>query len=55
VIIEQAKGVVSFTADIPIDAAFEMIRTYARSHQLPLSQVAARIVRRELRIDVDPG
>ena len=55
VIIEQAKGVVSFTADIPIDAAFEKIRAYARSHQLPLSQVAARIVRRELRIDVDPG
>lgn len=50
VIIEQAKGVVSFTADIPIDAAFERIRSYARSHQLPLSQVAARIVRRELRV-----
>ena len=54
VIIEQAKGVVSFTADIPIDAAFERIRSFARSHQLPLSQVAARIVRRELRIEARP-
>ncbi|WP_106815029.1 GAF and ANTAR domain-containing protein [Microbacterium timonense] len=51
VVIEQAKGVVSFTADIPIEDAFDLIRSYARRHQLPLSQVAASIVRRELRLD----
>jgi GAF domain-containing protein len=51
VIIEQAKGVVSFTADIPVDDAFALIRGHARRHRLPLSQVAASIVRRELRID----
>ncbi|WP_200829934.1 GAF and ANTAR domain-containing protein [Microbacterium sp. SLBN-154] len=51
VIIEQAKGVVSFTSGVPIDDAFHLIRTYARNHGLPLSDVAARLVRRELRID----
>lgn len=53
VVIEQAKGVVSFTADLPIDQAFERIRSYARRNQLPLSQVAGRIVRRELHFDAD--
>ncbi len=48
VVIEQAKGVVSYTNDVPIDEAFDLIRAYARSHQLPLSDVAARLVRREL-------
>lgn len=49
--IEQAKGVVSFTSGTPIDAAFQLIRSYARQHRLPLGEVAARIVRRELRIE----
>ena len=53
VVIEQAKGVVSFTADLPIDQAFERIRSYARRNQLPLSQVAGRIVRRELHFGAD--
>jgi len=51
IVIEQAKGVVSFTNDVPIDEAFDLIRRYARSHQLPLSEVAARLVRRELHIE----
>jgi len=50
VVIEQAKGVVSYTNDVPIDEAFRLIRGYARAHRLPLSDVAARLVRRELRI-----
>ena len=48
--IEQAKGVVAFTNGVPIDDAFQIIRAYARRHQLPLSSVAARLVNRELRI-----
>ncbi|GAA1981612.1 GAF and ANTAR domain-containing protein [Microbacterium pumilum] len=48
VVIEQAKGVVAFTNNVPIDEAFDLIRAYARSHQMPLSDVAARLVRREL-------
>jgi GAF domain-containing protein len=50
VAIEQAKGVVSFTAQIPVTDAFQLIRTYARTRGLRLGEVAARIVRRELDI-----
>ena len=50
IVIEQAKGVVSFTNGVPIDDAFHIIRSYARSNQLPLSAVAARLVNHELRI-----
>ena len=50
VVIEQAKGVVSFTNGVPVDEAFDLIRAYARSHQLPLRDVASRLVRRELQL-----
>ena len=55
VLIEQAKGVVSFTAGVPIDAAFSLIRAYARQHGLRLSDVAGRVVRRELQLGPDPS
>jgi transcriptional regulator with GAF, ATPase, and Fis domain len=51
VIIEQAKGVVAYTKGVTIEQAFELIRRYARSHQVGLSQVAARLVDRSLRFD----
>jgi GAF domain-containing protein len=51
VVIEQAKGVVSFTNGVPVDEAFDLIRRYARHHRLPLSEVAGRLVRRELTLD----
>lgn len=51
IVIEQAKGVVAHTHGVPIDEAFALIRTYARSHQLGISHVAARIVDRSLRLD----
>ncbi|MCP2637856.1 GAF and ANTAR domain-containing protein [Microbacterium sp. HD4P20] len=53
VIIEQAKGVVSFTAGVPVDAAFALIRTYARHRGLRLGAVAAQLVSREIRIGPD--
>lgn len=53
VVIEQAKGVVSFTNGVPVDAAFDLIRAYARRHRLALSDVAGRLVRRELTIDLE--
>ncbi|MDF2555699.1 MAG: transcriptional regulator [Microbacterium sp.] len=53
VMIEQAKGVVSFTAQVPVAEAFQLIRTYARGRGLRLGDVAARIVSRELQIE--PG
>lgn len=52
VVIEQAKGVVSFTSGVPIDESFEVIRRYARSHGLTVSDVAARLVRRELHLEI---
>jgi GAF domain-containing protein len=51
IVIEQAKGVIAFTHGVPIDEAFTLIRNYARSHQQRLSDVAARIVDRSLKLD----
>lgn len=48
VLIEQAKGVISYTHDVAIDAAFDLIRRYARSHGMRLTLVAERIVDRSL-------
>jgi transcriptional regulator with GAF, ATPase, and Fis domain len=53
--IEQAKGVVSFTAGVPIDEAFTLLRSFARNHGRPLSEVARQVVRRDLRIDSPSG
>lgn len=50
VTIEQAKGVISYTAEVPIAEAFTLMRTYARTHGLRLSDVAARVVRREIQL-----
>ncbi|WP_372983471.1 GAF and ANTAR domain-containing protein [Microbacterium sp.] len=51
VMIEQAKGVVSFTAGVSIPDAFTLMRTFARDHGLRLSEVAERIVRRDIRLE----
>jgi GAF domain-containing protein len=48
VTIEQAKGVLAHTHGVTPDEAFVRLRGYARSHGEPLSQVAERVVRREL-------
>lgn len=53
VVIEQAKGVVSFTRGVPIEDAFDIIRSYARRHQMQLSTVATMLVRRELDISAE--
>jgi GAF domain-containing protein len=50
VVIEQAKGVVAETAKLSMDAAFDRIRSHARSHQMPLSQVARQLVGGDLRL-----
>jgi GAF domain-containing protein len=51
IIIEQAKGVVAHTHDVGMDAAFNLIRDYARSHQVSVSSVAARLVDMTLTLD----
>ncbi|MFF1635589.1 GAF and ANTAR domain-containing protein [Leifsonia sp. NPDC058248] len=50
VIIEQAKGVVSYTKRVPVDEAFGLIRAFARSSQRPLTSVAHEIVERRLNL-----
>ncbi len=53
VVIEQAKGVVSFTRGVTVDDAFDVIRSYARSHRLGLGDVAQQLVDGTLRIEPD--
>jgi AmiR/NasT family two-component response regulator len=44
VIIEQAKGMVSQATSCNMDAAFDKLRTYARSHNARLTDVAEAVV-----------
>ena len=48
VVIEQAKGVLAQTHRISVEEAFLLLRNHARSNQLPLSDVARRLVDRTL-------
>ena len=48
VIIEQAKGVFAQHSGLPMDAAFSVLRRYARNHSQRLAEVARAIVTREL-------
>ncbi|NEN06618.1 GAF and ANTAR domain-containing protein [Diaminobutyricibacter tongyongensis] len=48
VLIEQAKGVVSQTRQVPVDEAFAILRSYARQHNERLRDVAERVVERRL-------
>jgi transcriptional regulator with GAF, ATPase, and Fis domain len=51
--IEQAKGVVAERLGVHVDAAFAIMRDHARSRQIRLSEVARRVVARDL--DLAPG
>jgi GAF domain-containing protein len=51
VAIEQAKGVVAEQAGVDMDAAFIWLRSYARSNNLRLADVAAAVVARTLLAD----
>ena len=42
--IEQAKGIICESKSIPMDATFELLRAYARNHNLRLHDVARDIV-----------
>lgn len=48
VVIEQAKGFVAYTHSVDTEAAFELLRQYARSNQERLADVARAIVERRL-------
>jgi transcriptional regulator with GAF, ATPase, and Fis domain len=44
IVIEQAKGVLSERGNIPMDQTFAVLRSYARSNNLKLSELAQSIV-----------
>ncbi len=46
--IEQAKGALAERADVSTDEAFDRLRTYARSNNAKLTDVAAALVERKL-------
>jgi GAF domain-containing protein len=48
VVIEQAKGVIAERLGLHVDKAFDLMRGYARSQNEKLSDVAGRVVSREL-------
>jgi hypothetical protein len=48
VALEQAKGVLAEQTGLGIDQAFEVLRQYARRHNLRLAEVARRVVEGEL-------
>jgi GAF domain-containing protein len=48
ILIEQAKGVLSEIGGVSVDQAFENMRTYARSNNLRLHDVAQRVVDRSI-------
>lgn len=50
IMIEQAKGVIANTANVTIDQAFFLLRSYARSHNQPLSQISKNVVERTITI-----
>jgi hypothetical protein len=47
-VIEQAKGMLSQTAQLDMATAFAMLRRYARDHNLRLSELAQSVVHRRL-------
>jgi GAF domain-containing protein len=48
IILEQAKGVIAHTGHVDMDDAFEVLRRYARDHDLMLSDIARQVVSRDL-------
>lgn len=48
VVIEQAKGFVAYTHSVDTEAAFVLLRQYARAHQERLADVARAVVERRL-------
>lgn len=46
VVLEQAKGIVSYSGDLDMPAAFAALRGYARDHHIKLTDLAAALVSR---------
>ena len=50
VLIEQAKGIIAQTRQVPVDEAFAVLRDYARRNNERLRDVAERVVERRLTV-----
>ncbi|MDJ0317127.1 GAF and ANTAR domain-containing protein [Arthrobacter antibioticus] len=50
IVIEQAKGVIAQTANVTMDEAFALLRSYARSHSTPLYETSMNVVERIITI-----
>ncbi|WP_051918573.1 GAF and ANTAR domain-containing protein [Prescottella defluvii] len=50
IVVEQAKGIISNANSIGIDAAYQLIRSHARSHNVTVHTVAEAIVTLGLRV-----
>ena len=48
VVLEQAKGVLAFSGDLDMPAAFAALRSYARDHNIKLTELARAVVNRAL-------
>ena len=44
IVVEQAKGVLSERGQMPMDETFDLLRSFARSHNLKLSELARAVV-----------
>ncbi|ALG06976.1 GAF and ANTAR domain-containing protein [Kibdelosporangium phytohabitans] len=51
VAIEQAKGIISYAANLDIDEAFHALRTYSRNNNIRLSDIANQLVTGRLQPD----
>jgi transcriptional regulator with GAF, ATPase, and Fis domain len=48
VVLEQAKGVISESGELDMDGAFEVLRRYARNHNMKLTSLAQAVANRTL-------
>lgn len=48
VILEQAKGILSEQTGLDVDSSFALLRSYARTHNLRLGDVATAVINHEL-------
>ena len=44
IVVEQAKGLLREMLDVPVEEAFNLLRTYARTHGEHLTDVARRLM-----------
>jgi len=52
VLIEQAKGVIAQSSSVSMDAAFAVLRSYSRNHNLTIRSVAENITSRKLEVSL---